>query len=81
MSSCYTYKLSVGEGSQTGVEHRKKNHYLIYGLSSVNTVTPEELAGGAKRTMKITIQHTFVDGLICAVTLGIYTPTTTIVRR
>lgn len=80
LNSCFTYKMAVGEGAQTGVEHRKMNHYLIYGLAPINTVAPSELAGDAK-DYEITIKHTFIDGLICAITLGIYTPTTTIVRK
>lgn len=80
LTSCYTYKLSVGEGAQTGVEHRKMNHYLIYGMAPIHTVAPSELAGDAT-DYEITIKHTFVDGLISAITLGLYTPTTTIVRK
>ena len=80
LTSCYTYTIAVGKGAQTGVEHHKMNHYLIYGLAPINTVTPKEMAGGAE-DYEITIKHTFVDGLICAITLGIYTPTTTIVRK
>ena len=80
MNSCYTYSFTVGEGAQTGIENRKMNHYLIYGLAPVNVTTPEELADGAEN-YDVTIQHTFVDGLIQVITFGIYTPTTTIVRK
>ncbi len=80
LTSCYTYTFSVGEGSQTGVEVRKMNHYLIYGLAPVGVSDPNELAGGAK-DYNVTIKHTFVDGLINAITFGIYTPTTTIVTK
>lgn len=80
MSSCYTYTFSVGEGAQTGVEVKKMNHYLIYGLAPVGVSDPNELAGGAE-DYEVTITHTFVDGLINAITFGIYTPTTTIVRK
>jgi hypothetical protein len=34
------------------------------------------MAGDAK-DYQVTIEHTFVDGLINALTFGIYTPTTT----
>src|SRR5690554_3983671 len=80
MNSCYTYSFTVGEGAQTGIENRKMNHYLIYGLAPVNVTTPEELGDGAEN-YDVTIQHTFVDGLIQVITCGIYTPTTTIVRK
>lgn len=80
MSSCYTYTHSVGKGSQTGVEVKKMNHYLIYGLAPVGVSNPKEMAGGAE-DYDVTITHSFIDGLINAVTFGLYTPTTTIVKK
>ncbi len=80
MTSCYTYTYNVGKGAQTGVEVKKKNHYLIYGLAPVSTSDPVQMAGGAT-DYEVTVVHTFVDGLINALTFGIYTPTTTKVRK
>ncbi len=80
MTSCYTLTYSVGEGTQTGVEVTEKNHYLIYGLAPIKTSDPTKMADGAKN-YTVTIEHTFVDGLLNAVTGGIYTPTTTTVRK
>ena len=80
MSSCYTYTFNVGDGPQTGIEVRKMNHYLIYGLAPLNVTDPNELAGDAT-DYEVTITHTFVDGLINAITFGIYTPTTTIIKK
>ncbi len=80
MSSCYTYSFTVGNGPQTGVEVKEKNHYFIAGLAQGNQSDIKEMAGGAKN-YKVTIQHTFVDGLLNALTWGIYTPTTTTVQK
>lgn len=80
MSSCYTLTYSVGAGAKTGVEMKERNHYLIYGLAPLKTSDPTKMAGDAK-DYTVTIQHTFLDGLINAITLGIYTPTTTIVKK
>lgn len=80
MTSCYTYTFNVGEGAQTGLEVKKMNHYLIYGLAPVSISDPNELAGNAEN-YEVTITHSFVDGLINALTFGIYTPTTTIVKK
>ncbi|MEX2591674.1 MAG: Bor family protein [Anditalea sp.] len=80
MTSCFTYSFSVGEGAQTGMEERKMNHYLIYGLAPLSVTDPNELAGGAEN-YDVTIVHTFVDGLINAITFGIYSPTTTIIKK
>ena len=80
MTSCYTYTHNVGKGPQTGVEIKKMNHYLVYGLAPVGISNPKEMAGDAE-DYEVTITHTFVDGLINALTFGLYTPTTTIVRK
>ncbi|GGE06100.1 Bor family protein [Psychroflexus salis] len=80
MTSCYTYTYNVGNGSQTGVEVKKKNHYLIYGLANISQSDPVEMAGGAEN-YQVTITHTFVDGLINSLTFGIYNPTTTKVTK
>lgn len=80
MSSCYTLTYNVGNGAQTGVEIKEKNHYLIAGLAPLKTSDPVKMAGNAT-DYTVTIQHSFVDGLINAITFGIYTPTTTTVKK
>lgn len=80
VSSCYTYTYNVGDGAQSGVEIKEKNHYLIYGLAPINVSDPIEMAGSAT-DYTVKIEHTFVDGLLNAITFGIYSPTTTTVTR
>ena len=80
MASCYTLTYTVGTGTQTGETIKKKNHYLIYGIAPLKTSDPIKMAGDAKN-YEVTIKHTFVDGLLNALTYGIYTPTTTIVKK
>ncbi|NIK73792.1 hypothetical protein FHS56_001305 [Thermonema lapsum] len=79
-TSCYTLTYSVGEGAKTGVEVREKNHYLIGGLAPLKTSDPTKMAGNSK-DYTVTITHTFIDGLISYLTFGLYTPTTTIVKK
>ena len=76
LSSCYTYTLTVGKGSQTGVTESGKNHHLIFGLVDLKQTDAFELAGDAT-DYKIIHEHTFIDGLLSAITFGIYNPTTT----
>jgi len=80
LTSCYTLTFSVGEGAKTGVEVKEKNHYLIYGLAPIKTSDPSKMAGGATN-YTVTIEHTFIDGLLMSLTWGIYSPTTTTVRK
>lgn len=76
LTSCYTQTYVVGNGPQKGVETTEKSHYLVYGLAPVKTADPVKMAGDAK-DYSVTIQHSFIDGVLNALTFGIYTPTTT----
>ena len=80
LNSCYTYTHTVGNGPQNGETVTKKNHYFIYGLAKGNLSDPNEMAENAD-DYEVTIQHTFVDGLLNVLTFGIYTPTTTTVKK
>jgi len=79
-TSCYTYTFNVGEGAQSGATFKGKNHYFIYGLAQGDQTDYKSLAGNAEN-YTVTIKHSFVDGLINAITFGIYTPTTTEVQK
>jgi len=80
LTSCFTNTFSVGKGAQGSVTVKKKNHYLINGLAVISTADPKQMAGDTE-DYEVTITHSFVDGLLAAITFGIYTPTTTIVKK
>ena len=80
LTSCYTLTYTVGSGAQTGIQVKEKNHYLISGLAPLKTADPIKMAGDAKN-YEVTTTHTFIDGLINFITGGMYTPTTTIVKK
>ena len=81
LTSCYTYTHTVGKGPKSGVEIKKTNHYLLYGLAPLSLANPKEMAGEKTADYEVTITHSFVDGLISALTGGLYTPTTVIVKK
>ena len=80
LTSCYSLSYSVGSGSKTGEIVKGHNHYLLEGLIPVGRKTPTELAGDAK-DYDVQVVHTFVDGLLYAITGGLYSPTTVIVKK
>ena len=80
LGSCYTMSYSVGTGSQSGEKVKAKNHYLIYGLAPVKTQDPTKMAGSTAN-YDVKISHSFVDGLLSALTGGIYTPTTVTITK
>lgn len=80
LSSCFTHTYMVGDGSQTGVEVKEKNYFVMYGLVPISTSNPHMMAGGAEN-YEVTTSHTFIDGILNSLTFGIYNPTTTVVRK
>lgn len=80
LTSCYVQTHVVGKGAQGNQKVTKWNHYLIYGLAPVDVSKPEEMAAGAT-DYTVETKHSFVNGLISAITFGIYNPTTTTVTK
>lgn len=80
LSSCYSYTEVVGRGPQNNQKVAKWNHYAVYGLAPIKMADSKEAIGDAK-DYSINIQHSFVNGLLAALTLGLYTPTTVTVVK
>lgn len=80
LTSCYTYTSVVGEGAKGNNQTTQWNHYVVYGLAPVGVSDSKKMADGAEN-YTVTTEQTFVNGLISALTFGIYTPTTTTVTK
>lgn len=80
LTSCYSYTSVVGQGAKENQEVTKWNHYVIYGLAPVGVSDSKEMAGGAN-DYTVTTRQSFVNGLVSGLTFGIYTPTTTTVKK
>ncbi len=80
LTSCYSYTSVVGNGAQGNKEVTEWNHYLIIGLAPVGVSDSKEMSGGAEN-YEVHTRQTFINGLVAWITFGIYTPTTTTVKR
>ena len=80
LSSCYSYTSIVGKGAQGNTQVTKWNHYLINGLAPVGVSDSKKMADGAT-DYTVHTRYSFVNGLVGALTLGIYSPTTTTVTK
>lgn len=80
LTSCYSYTSVVGSGAQGNSQTTKWNHYVIYGLAPVGVSDSKQMADGAQN-YTVHTRHSFVNGLVSALTFGIYTPTTTTVTK
>ncbi len=80
LTSCYSYTSVVGKGAQGTDQSTEWNHYLVYGLAPVDVSDSQQMANGAE-DYTVNTKQTFVNGLVAALTFGIYTPTVTIVTK
>ena len=80
LTSCYSYTSVVGNGAQGTTETTNWNHYVIFGLAPVDVSDSKQMADGAEN-YTVHTRQTFVNGLLSALTFGIYTPTTTTVTK
>jgi hypothetical protein len=79
LTSCYSYTSVVGSGAQGNTEVTKWNHYLINGLAPVGVSDSKQMANGNKN-YTVHTRLSFVNGLVSALTFGIYSPSTTTVK-
>lgn len=80
LTSCYSYTSVVGNGAQGNSQTTKWNHYVVYGLAPVGVSDSKQMANGAEN-YTVHTRQTFVNGLVSALTFGIYTPTITTVTK
>ena len=80
LTSCYSYDIVVGKGAQGSEIVSQWNHYVIFGLAPVGVSDAKVMAGGAEN-YNVNISHSFVNGLVSAITGGLYSPTTTTVYK
>ena len=80
LTSCFSYTSVVGEGAQGNQQTTKWNHYVVYGLAPVGVSDSKEMAAGADN-YTVHTRQSFVNGLVSALTFGLYSPTTTTVTR
>lgn len=80
LTSCYSYTSVVGSGAQGNRQTTKWNHYVIYDLAPVGVSDSKQMADGAEN-YTVHTRQSFVNGLVSALTWGIYTPTTTTVTK
>jgi uncharacterized lipoprotein YajG len=74
MTGCasQTFNINGSEGELPTVQ--KSQTFFISGLGQEKVLDAAEICGGADKVVKVEAQHTFINGLLGFVTIGIYTP-------
>jgi hypothetical protein len=80
LAACYEHTINVGGGArpQAPVVYDHWQNFWLGGLIGHTKVDMEEMCPSGPATMEA--KQTFLNGLVAALTSGIYTPTTVRVR-
>jgi len=80
LTSCYTSRVFHGNVTDNTPKIQvasRTNHFLLYGLIPIGANHQASNSIGDRVNYTTVTTHTFVNGLLSAITFGIYTPTTT----
>ena len=66
-----TFKMSTGGGVETTNQGQA---FFIHGLGQEKTLDAAQICGGQEKVVKVQSEQTLLNGLLAAITLGIYTP-------
>jgi hypothetical protein len=71
-----TFVMTPQESETTTAEPTKEqsHHFFINGLAQKKQIDAGKVCNGIDNVAKVEVQETFVNGLLAAVTFGIYTP-------
>lgn len=74
LSGCAAQTFNInGENGEVPTS-QKTQTFFISGLGQEKVTNAAAICDGAENVVKVEAQHTFVNGLLGFVTLGIYTP-------
>jgi hypothetical protein len=74
-TACYRHTIIVGNGAPTGrLLYDHWENFWIFGLVNDTTLNVKDICPSGNATIEA--RRTFLNGLVSALTSGIYTPTT-----
>jgi uncharacterized lipoprotein YajG len=71
---CASQTFTINGESGDVPTTQKSQHFFINGLAQEKITNAAEVCGGVDNIVKVEAQHTFMNGLLGAITYGIYTP-------
>ena len=78
IAGCATQRFTIhgGVGDKEEPDVKKMQHFFVAGVGQTKEMNAAEICGGVDKIAKVEAYITFLDGLLGAVTWGIYTPHT-----
>ena len=78
LAGCATQRFTIngGVGDKEEPDIKKMQHFFVAGIGQTKELNAAEICGGVDKVAKVEAYITFWDGLLGALTYGIYTPHT-----
>lgn len=73
MSGCAQQSFVMSDNNSV-LKEENSQHFFINGLAQEKEINASDVCGGTDKVAKVEVQQTFLNGVLRAVTLGIYTP-------
>lgn len=74
LSGCAQQSFTVQSDTNEQPSSEITHHFLISGLGQSKTIDAAAVCNGEDNVVKVESQQTFINGILAAITLGIYTP-------
>ncbi|MFT6331540.1 MAG: hypothetical protein ACJAYN_003495 [Bermanella sp.] len=74
LTGCAAQTFTVNGDTSNKPTTQESQVFFISGLGQEQVTDAAAVCGGSENIIKVETQHTFVNGLLGTVTLGIYTP-------
>lgn len=81
LSACLALAVSgcaqqsfVMSADKSQLSEETSQHFFVEGIGQTKELNAAEICGGVENVSKVEVQQTFANGLLSAVTFGIYTP-------
>lgn len=74
LTGCAAQTFTINEGALNTPTKQESQTFFISGLGQEQTLNAAAVCGGSENIIKVQAQQTFINGLVGAVTFGIYTP-------
>lgn len=72
-SGCATQTFQM-QDSYGRLSQEKTQDFFVYGIKQEKSINAAKVCGGANKVVKVQSELTFINGLLGAITWGIYSP-------
>jgi hypothetical protein len=74
LAGCSAQTFNINGDTAEIATNQQSQHFFVSGIGQEKSTNAAQICNGAANIIKVESQQTFINGLLGAVTFGIYTP-------